>query len=443
MALAVLDRLPVSSSLALSWYRVLHAPLVFVLLLAVLARSRIRLPAPKHMGTLLAGFLVWMSVSALLSPYQPSSMLHLLRYVEYGVIAAILFVVLRNAWDDSHWIHFSWVMLLAAVLSGGTILTDYFGVTRCFLLYTSERPYVRHMGILGEANYGAGKLCILLPFLLFLAERYARDRRWSMLLLVAGSLLVVLTAIFISGSRMAGLIAVLILTVFLVRQVRSWRRLRGVLAVVVLSVVLGTAVLVPLRAHLGEAVDYVTGRYGVLLSYLRTGREEYGYVRETSIRERIDVLAAGVRMACARPIWGVGPGGFPVAIGNYDPRYASVYSHNTCLSVFAELGAFGFVLFALLCTQILRSIRRLGCCGPAHRDGLPTYLMLAYISQLLVFLFLHDLDSKYLWTLFLPLALYADSLPRAQRRRAAQAVLGGMDHEGRPEVSDIEGDSHP
>ena len=424
VALAVLDRLPISSSLALSWYRVLHAPIVFVLLIAVLARSRVRITRSNHTGALLTGFLLWMSVSALLSPYQPSSTLHFFRYAEYGVIAAILLVVLRSVWDDSHWLHVSWVMLLSALASGGTVLTDYFGVTRCFLLYTAERPYVRHMGILGEANYGAGKLCILVPFLLFLAERYARDRHWGKLSLVTASLLVVLSAVFVSGSRMAGFIASLILSAFLLRQVRSSRRLRGAVAFTLLFVALGAAILLPLQSHLGKAFSYVTGRYGVLLSFLGTGREEYGHIRESAIRERIDVLVAGAKMILDRPVRGTGPGGFPVAIGAYDVRYTSVYSHNTYLSVLAELGTLGFILFALLCIRILHSIRRLGRDGLAHCDGLATYLVLSYISQLLVFLLLHDLDSKYLWTLFLPFALYADSLPRDRCRTTGPSCIG-------------------
>jgi O-antigen ligase len=365
-----------------------------------------------------------MSVSALLSPFQPSSMLHLFRYAEYGVIATVLFIVLRSAWDDSHWVRFSWVMLLSALVSGGSVLSDYFGVTRCYLLYTSERPYVRHMGILGEANYGAGKLCVLLPFLLFLAERYARDRRWGKLSFVTASLLVVLSAVFVSGSRMAGFIASLILSAFLFRQARSSRRLRGALTFALLLAALGVATVLPLQTHLDEAFNYVTGRYGVLLSFLGTGREEYGHIRESAIRERIDVLAAGAKMILERPMRGVGPGGFPAAIGEYDVRYTSVYSHNTYLSVLAELGALGFLLFALLCVQILRSIRRLGRHGPERRNGLPTYLTLAYVSQLLVFLFLHDLDSKYLWTLFLPFALYADALPGVQCRTAKPSCIG-------------------
>jgi O-antigen ligase len=158
-----------------------------------------------------------------------------------------------------------------------------------------------------------------------------------------------------------------------------------------------------------QASRYLTNRYGIVVSFLRTGEEQFHEVRESSLRERIDVFRAGLQMFTAHPLLGVGPGNFPLVIGDYDPNYSAVYSHNTYLSVLAELGIVGYLFFILLCLRMLVSIYRISRSSGSGGRSFYTYLLLSCLALFFIFLFLHDLDSKYLWTLFLPVALFADS----------------------------------
>ena len=413
VAIAVFDRLPVPL-LPLSLYRVLSAPLLFVLLLSVLGQNRVRIHVSTHAGVTLAAFLLWAGVSALASPEKATAAIHLLRYGEYVAIALVLALALGQIWQQTRWIPLCWTLMAAAVLSAGTILSDSLGFTHLFSLYTAERPYVRHMGILGEANYGAGKLCILLPFLFFLAERCGRNHHWGRLTLVAGGCLAILAAVFVTGSRMGGAIAVGMLAVFLLRLARLSKCFRRILVCGSLLASIGLAVATPHFDRFGTTAHYVIGRYRVLVSLIQTGREEYGAIHETAIHERLDVLAAGVQMVIDRPLVGVGPGAFSQVIGSYDVRYTSVYSHNTYVSMIVELGLPGLLLFACLCLSVFRSTRRQRWTQGTSGETFSVYLRLSCIAQLLVFLFLHDADSKLFWTLFVPLSLWAGSRARTQ-----------------------------
>lgn len=409
VAIAVLDRLPISPSVPISVYRVVHVPIFIGIIFLLFSRGQIRWTAYNPTLFLLAGFALSMILSTFSAAHQFAAFLELMRYLEYSFIAVLLFLVIRNYWQASYWIAFSWAMLLTALFSSITILTDFWNVTGFYRWYTAERPYVRHMGILGEANYGAAKLCVLLPFILFLESWYIRRREWGKVFCTTGAGVVVVLAIFVSGSRMGGLIAAVILGGFFLKEIR-WLRQPKVLLILSGALGLLVAALFSLpQQPLLQASRYLTDRYGIVVNFLQTGEEQFREVRETSIQERIDVSRAGLQMFTARPLLGVGPGNFPLVIGDYDPDYSAVYSHNTYLSVLAELGIAGFFFFILLCGRMLVSTYRLSQSPASGSWSFYRFLFVSLLVLFLVFFFLHDLDSKYFWTLFLPVALFADS----------------------------------
>lgn len=409
-SIAVLDRLPIFPTIPISVYRILHFPILIGVILLLFSRRQIKWAAYNPTFFLLAGLMLTMTFSTFGAYDQITGLANLLRYFEYLCISILLFLVIRNYWRTSYWIAFSWAMLFTALLSSITILTDFWDVTAFFHWYTAERPYVRHIGILGEANYAAAKLCILLPFILFLEDIYLRwQRRWKVFAVTGAGLIVVL-AIFVSGSRMGGLIAMATLGGFLVKKIRRvWQPKVLISFFVAFGLLLIIISFLPQKPLL-EASHYLTGRYGILVSFLQEGQEQFHGVRETSLRERIDVFHAGLQMFIAHPLFGIGPGNFPLAIGEYSPNYSSVYSHNTYLSVLAELGVFGFLFFILLCLRMLGSIYKISRSCALQEGNFYPYLLLSCFVLFLIFIFLHDVDSKYLWTVFLPVALFADSL---------------------------------
>jgi O-antigen ligase len=402
VAVVVWDRLPVGP---FSVYRVLQWPLGALALLGLLQRRSIKISLQSRTLWWMLALVGAMMLSSFAAWDLGEGTVQLLRYVGYVSSSLIWMLVLRNCWEGRFWVLFSWFMVVVASVMALTVLTDFVGVTEFYRWYGQERPYVRQAGLLGEANYAALKLGALLPLGLFLAGWYFRQRRWGLAGVVIITALLVSGAIFVTGSRMGGLFLLLIWVAFAVRE-REWLwrpqvvALLGALSGVLVLVVIA---LTPPREW-EEGITYLVGRYGVLVAFVQTGEERFGAVRETSLRERFDVWAAGLQIFADHPWVGVGLGNFPLIVGRYNPSYAGIYSHNTYLAVLAELGLVGLVLFLGLCLQIWRALSNLR----EHR-GLAFYLRLSLGVLLVGFLFLYDFEDKLLWGLLVPLALARDT----------------------------------
>lgn len=119
---------------------------------------------------------------------------------------------------------------------------------------------------------------------------------------------------------------------------------------------LGLAVLAALAAGLAFAVpqvrDEVVGKSRAELRKITRGRS--------------DLVGQGVRIAIDNPVAGVGAGGFPRAYGERVGRFAGadakrVASHTTPVTVAAELGIVGLVLYAWLVLGVFwATLRGLG-----------------------------------------------------------------------------------
>ena len=431
VAVVVWDRLPVGP---FSAYRVLQWPLVALALLGLFQRRSITIPLQSRTLWWLLALVGAMILSSFAAWDLKEGTVQLLRYGGYALTALIWMLVLRNCWEGRFWVPFSWLMLGIAAAMALTVLTDFWGLTEFYRWYGQERPYVRQAGLLGEANYAALKLGVLLPLGLFLAGWYFRQRRFWLAGIVISAALLVSVAIFLTGSRMGGLFLGLIWGAFVVQE-RDWLWRPHVVAF--LGALSGILVLVWVALtppqELEKGINYLVSRYGVLLEFVRTGEERFGAVRETSLRERFDVWAAGLQIFADHPWLGVGLGNFPHIIGQYNPAYAGVYSHNTYLAVLAELGLMGLILFLGLCLQIWRALGERGphlhpllpphpfpspseggrgrsqTCPYRGEGGVRAYLQLSLGVLLVGFLFLYDFEDKLLWGFFVPLALARDT----------------------------------
>ncbi|MEO0248007.1 MAG: O-antigen ligase family protein [candidate division WOR-3 bacterium] len=402
VAMVVWDRLPLGP---FSVYRVLQWPLVALALLGLLQQRSITIPLQSRTLWWMLALVGALMLSSLAAWDLGEGTVQLLRYLGYVLTALIWMLVLKNCWEGRLWVLFSWLMIGVASAMALTVLTDFLGFTEFYRWYGQERPYVRQAGLLGEANYAALKLGVLLPVGLFLAGWYFRQRRLGLGGVAIGAALLVSGAILLTGSRMGGLFLALIWGAFAVRE-RDWLwRPRAVVTVGALGGILAFVLmaLTPPQ-ELEKGINYLVSRYGVLLEFVQTGEERFGAVRETSLRERFDVWAAGVQIFADHPWLGVGLGNFPLIVGQYNPSYAGIYSHNTYLAVLAELGLVGMVLFLGLCVQIWRALGQI-----SERPGLVFYLRLSLGVLLVGFLFLYDFEGKLLWGLFVPFALARDT----------------------------------
>ncbi|MFB6271903.1 MAG: O-antigen ligase family protein [Salinibacter sp.] len=402
MALAILERVPVVvGGVELSVYRLATLPLLLAIVAGFLRDRRFPWVADRGIYLLLLGLLVTMGLSALGAEAPSRGLVHLLRYVEYAAIAYLLAAAWMGNRSPVQARALSMALALSAFVAALSVLSDFVGWTAFYQLFEADQPYVRHVGILGEANYAGAKLAVLMPFVLHEIARAARLRYWPTFTMWAAGGIAVVVALFVTGSRMGGALAIVPVGAFLIRELPwLWRPQVWVIAGAIAGLLVGGIWLVDERG-LERAVDYVGTRYALLVEFLTTGEEELGPVRETSLHERFEVFQAGLSMMGERPLLGVGVGQFPHAIGRYSRAYDDVYSHNTYLSAFAETGLVGGLIFLLLCARVLALLVR----GALRGGPFAFYLLAAYVVLLLGFGFLHALEDKYFWTVFVPLAL--------------------------------------
>jgi O-antigen ligase len=76
--------------------------------------------------------------------------------------------------------------------------------------------------------------------------------------------------------------------------------------------------------------------------------------REGSAAQRAEVLKVGWRIFCDHPLFGVGLGAYPRANAMYAPYLGRKDAHNTYLSLAAEVGLPGMLLWCALLWSVLR-----------------------------------------------------------------------------------------
>jgi O-antigen ligase len=81
-------------------------------------------------------------------------------------------------------------------------------------------------------------------------------------------------------------------------------------------------------------------------------------VAAVSARDRFEVLKTGLRIAASHPILGVGIGGYREANTRYAPQLGERDAHNTYVSLAAEIGFPGLLLWLGLVGSVLARLRR-------------------------------------------------------------------------------------
>ena len=195
-------------------------------------------------------------------------------------------------------------------------------------------------GILENPNDLAINIAINLPLCMaffFAARGGFRKILWAF------ALLCMLYAVVATYSR-SGMIATIITVLFCMWEFGiKGRRIAlllsaGVIGVISLGVVL------------------VTPKYlSRMSSLVRTEPVEYGSLEaraEASVQERSELLKESVSIMLHRPIFGIGPGNFPV----YTQEWR--VAHNTYTELGAEGGVPALVLFVVLLIMSLKKIRK-------------------------------------------------------------------------------------
>jgi O-antigen ligase len=77
-----------------------------------------------------------------------------------------------------------------------------------------------------------------------------------------------------------------------------------------------------------------------------------------SARNRFDILKTGLHIAASNPVLGVGIGCYPEANARYAPELGERDAHNTYVSIAAEMGFPGLLLWLGLVGSVLTQVRR-------------------------------------------------------------------------------------
>ena len=142
---------------------------------------------------------------------------------------------------------------------------------------------------------------------------------------------------------------------------------------------------------------------------------------------RLDLWAVAVDVFRDNPVLGVGAGNFPVVKGPYAPETPGIFAgaivdpglvvHNTYLDVLTELGAVGFLVFALVALSVFVVAGRAagGLAGSRSSYALGRGFLVGALGMLTAFAFVSAQYQKHLW-LLLGMALALGTVRATQAR---------------------------
>lgn len=341
------------------------------LVLSHRGRAQLLLEDEPFLGFVVLGLLVWASASTLWAPDPAAAAGYLTRLIP---IAALLFVVYTAVRNTRHLRVALWAYV------AGAVATTLYGVG------TGLASEDRLIAGIANPNDLAGALVPAIAFAIALA---ATARRPVPRLAAIGAVVPCLLGVFMTQSR-AGLLS---LATAMVVALLLGGRLRPYFAV--LLVVMVTA-----------GVSYLS------LATTATERVRLQSISAAGSSGRADEWQIAARLARDHPLVGVGVNNFRELETRYVADDISLYqvhtslfknpvTHNTYLSVLAELGLVGFALLIGMYIATagigLRAIRRLREAGDSEGEALGRGVMIAVAALFVAQTFSDSLLHKELW----------------------------------------------
>jgi len=414
------DFLRVYPGVNISVYRILQIIALFSIIIFLLVNRSLKFRLYNPTFLFLIGFFFMILLSTFFSSDVNNSLFEASRLTQYIVMAFIMALFLKNVWREEYWIYLVTTMLLCGGIAGLSIITDYFGVTDFSSLYIEKAHLakLRPFGILGEPNFAGGKLGIFLPFVFLSWRYYNYHGKLVKAFLALIVLFITLTAIFLTGSRMGGVIAGFSLLIFIFKEARIVLRIRTIFNIMLAFLLIGLPIFIIGFGTIKKLnqIEFVS-RYGDLYTYIGTRGEK---VTDFSLKMRSDFFVIGLKMFADHPVTGVGLGNYLSEMGRYG-SYSFRYSHNTFISVLAETGLIGFVFFVGLFIQIGRNIYYYY--RKSDHGDFYFYLGLSFINLIIMLFFLSDFMNKYFWGMFVALSMFWDYTKRYRTKREKKALL--------------------
>lgn len=325
-----------------------------------------------------------------------------LTLVQLSLAGLLVGVFLINFWDVCYMNLLAKTLCWVTFVSGLTVITDYLGLTSFKNLYL-DREIVRQIGILGEPNFAAGKLAIGFPFLIWgFLETVFSGRFLSAMVYATGCVLIIV-AVFLTGSRMGVLMLVISLALVAFKERNRLLRPR----IVMIGGLLAAVLFFLLRGPFAIMFNLTVERVRSVLMPIGTGQG----LGEPSAQMRVAMLKAGWDIFREHPIFGVGMNGYGSVLPFYSPWLGSIgsrYAHNTFMEILTGTGLLGFVPFTGLIVFVMKRMWR--GWEREEKTRLPFYFALSFIMMTVHLFFLSDYSNRYLWGIFLPLSIYLEWL---------------------------------
>jgi len=246
-------------------------------------------------------------------------------FITFALPVCIYFLVAVNAFTITRIRFIVAVMSLTALfIAVQSIVTYHFHPGSSLILERMEANFqvsrrIRSYGILNDPNDLAQ---FLLVGLALLGQFWNRSHRLASLALLTVPSVVLLYAIYLTGSRGA------IFGIAVVAVVVASTRVGGLQ-----SMVLGLVLMVIM----------VAAQFG-------GGREIS--IHESSAGQRVTAWGAGILMLKSNPVFGVG-------FSRFNENYADITAHNSFVLCFSELGMFGYFFWLALLVTTMWGLQRL------------------------------------------------------------------------------------
>ena len=295
----------------------------------------------------------------------------------------------------------------------------FFGFSALDVAYLSgQSSQPRANGPVGDPNYYAQ---ILMPALAFGVLAVLRERQLRLRLLGGAMAATILFAITLTGSRGGAIALVAMFGVLIALGFFRPRQLLVAVAVGAVALALNPSYIERLT---GTSLSGIAAPAGSTVA------------ADTAARGRLTENLAAAQVFGDHPVFGVGPGGFPLYYQEYANRIGiQVHSrersgshetgqapqraaHNIALGLAADLGIVGLGLFALVVlialTGLLRARRHWLSRGRRDNADIAGALLVALTGYLVAGLFLSLAYERYFW-LLLSMAGGAIALSRPRR----------------------------
>lgn len=323
-----------------------------------------------------------MLVSYFLSEYKTLGRSHLIGF--YGVI--LLFFIMVFEVTNTKRLELMVLCFVVTGLISGTlvVLETFLGIR---LLSTGDaavsaqwQGYARSAGASDYNPTTASHM--LLTSTVMAIVLFIESPRWR--ILTASTAVIGMGALLLTFSRSASIAFVLVALAFAIRH-----RKHKLFPLSTMLIILG------IGAGLPFVPDLYWERMGTLLNF----------DTDRTLWRRISYNLIGLQLLAENPIFGIGPGNFPLYYLSTDFRWfpgrelAPRQLHNSFLEVGVEFGLMGFAFFVLVMGSSLRNALN------AVRSTIPIVkdysisLMYGFSAFLLASVFMPNEDTKFMWLL--------------------------------------------